>query len=181
MARGRVVKCEANMPLTSIVIAQFLLKMNNRKCWPWKFRSTSRNITKYNMRNSETNINVSKSHNLYFYDGSHRFRDINISHFFTLKIEVKVTEYNIRNCHSVVKTSLYRNHSAHFTLALTVSEILRFEMFDTENLGQGQEYNIHNGPIWWWTSTSISHNWAFVASFQRYPYLIISNCVILKM
>ena len=31
-----------------------------------------------------------------------------------------------------------------FTLALTVSEILRFEMFDLQNLGQGQ---IRNGPF----------------------------------
>ena len=38
----------------------------------------------------------------------------------------------------VVNTNLYQSHAMHFPPTLTVSEILRFEMFGLENLGPGQ-------------------------------------------
>ena len=72
--------------------------------------------------------------------------------------------------HSVVITNLYKSHIAPtFMLAFTVSEILRFEMFNLENLSQGHRDNI--------CKVYKSHSWEFFASSQRLPYISISNFV----
>ena len=58
--------------------------------------------------------------------------------YLTLKIVVNVTEYNIRSdaIQWRIPISLTVVHSI-FALAFTVSEKLRFEMHDLDNLGQG--------------------------------------------
>ena len=56
-------------------------------------------------------------------------------------------------------------------LALTVSEILTFKMFDREDLDQVTEYNIRRGPIRWQISMSkqiIICIFALALTLQRY-------------
>ena len=116
---GGALRFEANLPVTSTVIAQYLLQMHNRKCWPRKFRSTWCNITSaWALIPFDGSINVNKSHNMHFCASSHRFRATNISDF-------------------LLSDSGQGIRWQHFTLALAVSEILRFGIFDLENWHQG--------------------------------------------
>ena len=76
-----------------------------------------------------------------FCASSHYFRDINCSNCLSL-IKVKVTEYNISNgaIGWRIPTSIKVDRVHILTQCATVSEILRFEMVDLENLGKG--YNL---------------------------------------
>ena len=59
-------------------------------------------------------------------------------------------------CHSMANINLCESHMTHFATALTVFEILMFQICDLENLGQVTECN--NGPIRWQKSISVKVN-----------------------
>ena len=86
------------------------------------------------------NVNLCKSHSTHFYVVS------KILTFECLTLKIKVIKYNTRSdaMRWQMPTCL-RVIASIFTLALTVSEILRFEMFDLENLGHGHGhgYGVH--------------------------------------
>ena len=90
-------------------------------------------IDRAHIRNSMSSI----SHSTHVYAGRHCFRGI--------KCLILNTGQRHRVPYSSLfgRISIYINHSTHFTLALTISEILRCEIFDLENVGQG--HRGHNG------------------------------------
>ena len=51
-------------------------------------------------------------------------------------MKVKVTVYNMLNSAVDANINVHKSHTAHFALALTMSNILTFQMFDLKNLGK---------------------------------------------
>ena len=45
--------------------------------------------------------------------------------------------------------NVYKRNNLHFLLVLIIYEILTFQMFDLENIGHVDEYNIHSDAILW--------------------------------
>ena len=83
------------------------------------------------------NIKIYKSHPMDFCTSFINFTDINVS-FFYLQKQVKVTEYNF--CNDAIRLQIAKSIKVVqciFLLALTISEILTFQMFDLLKLGQG--------------------------------------------
>ena len=144
--------CEANLPGTFTALAQFLLQIKciTRKCFSLKMEVK---VMEHSIHNCIFRWKISKS-----------MKDI--THLFPLAVIVyspcKIVSLKSRSiswsnhsqkCHSTTKINLYKSRSTHFTLSLTVFEILTFRMFDVENVDHGVQ--LCNDAIRWQIATSI--------------------------
>ena len=74
---------------------------------------------------------------MHFCPSSHHFRDIHISNCDLQKVNqmhgIQFSQY----FHSMANIKIYKNHPMHFTLFLTVSEILTFHIFYLQKVDHG--------------------------------------------
>ena len=141
-------------------------------------------VTEYNSHSGAIRWRISKSHNWASFASSNQFRDIHISNFVTL-------QYRSSSLHKIF-ASIGAIRGKHITYYLMAVVMYAFSTFTCKNSHLKSltlevevsvtKYNIRNGPIHRWISTSITiisdH---FFTSSHRFRGIHISAFVTLQM